>query len=86
MNADEARSLVLRILHRTAPEFELSELVPDQPIRDQMDIDSMDFLNAVIEIHSQTGVDIPETDYGQIETLDGAVRYLVTHTRTGSVT
>jgi acyl carrier protein len=77
MNPDDARSLILRILHRTAPEFELETLAEDEPLADQMDIDSMDFLNVIIEIHEQTGVDIPEVDYPRLETLDGAVDYLV---------
>jgi acyl carrier protein len=44
-----------------------------------MDIDSMDLLNAIIDIHDETGVEIPEADYPLVETLDGAVRYLVAH-------
>lgn len=79
MKPEDARALVLRILHRTAPEFDLETLASDKPLRDQIDIDSMDFLNAIIDIHEQTGVDIPETDYPQLETLDSTVQYLVAH-------
>lgn len=77
MTPDDARTLIVRILHRTAPEFEMETLAPNKPLRDQMDIDSMDFLNAIIEIHERSGVDIPEADYPSLETLDGAIAYLV---------
>jgi len=41
-----------------------------------LDIDSMDFLNFVVALHEKLGVDIPETDYPQLMTLDGAIQYL----------
>jgi acyl carrier protein len=47
-------------------------------LRDQLDIDSMDFLNFVIGIDEATGLDIPERDYPQLATLDGCVEYLRT--------
>ncbi|MBI3055818.1 MAG: acyl carrier protein, partial [Betaproteobacteria bacterium] len=42
----------------------------------QVDIDSFDFLNAIIRLHENLGVEIPEADYGQLATLDGTVDYL----------
>ena len=52
----------------------LAQLMDD--LREQVDIDSFDFLNAVICLHEKLGVDIPEADYGQLATLDGTVDYL----------
>ena len=46
------------------------------PLRDQLDIDSMDFLNFVIAVNERTGIDIPESDYGALATLNGCVAYL----------
>jgi acyl carrier protein len=49
---------------------------PARRIRDQLDIDSMDALNFLIAVHEETGVDIPESDYPRLTTVDGIVSYL----------
>ena len=76
MNEQDARSLVLRTLGRITPEADLESLEPDIEFREQLDIDSMDFLNFIIGLHEATGFDIPEADYGKLETLDSCVAYL----------
>ena len=76
MTGDELRAIVLECLGRVAPEADPATLRPDAPIRDQIDIDSMDFLRFVIELDQALGVAVPESDYGEIATLDGCVRYL----------
>ena len=76
MTADEIRTAVLRALSEVAPEADAATLRPDRDLREQLDIDSMDFLNFLIGIHEQTGIDIPETDYGRLQTLDDFVDYL----------
>lgn len=81
MNADEARRIVFAALREVAPEADAAGLEPDVEIREQLDIDSMDFLNLIIGIHERTGIDIPEEDYDQLETLDGCVRYLAAQPR-----
>jgi acyl carrier protein len=63
-------------LAEIAPEIDMDELDPDAAIRDQVDMDSMDFLNFVIALHEATGVDIPEADYPRLSSLSGAVSYL----------
>jgi acyl carrier protein len=70
------RDAVLRILGRIAPEADLATLRRDVAFRDQLDIDSMDFLNFVIALDKELHVVIPETDYPRIATLDGCVDYL----------
>ena len=70
------RQTVMRVLGDIAPEADLSTLKPDVSLRDQLDIDSMDFLNVIIALHQALGVEIPESDYAQLATLDGAVAYL----------
>lgn len=77
MNTGEARTVVFAALRQVAPEMDAAALEPDVEIREQLDIDSMDFLNFIIGIHERTGFDIPEEDYDQLETLDGCIRYLV---------
>jgi len=75
----EIRETVLRILGEVAPEADLSQLKPDVNFRDQLDIDSMDFLNFVIALHTALGVDIPETDYPHLASLAGCIAYLSEH-------
>jgi acyl carrier protein len=50
----------------------------DQALRDQIDLDSMDYLRFVVALHDRLGVDVPESDYPQLGTLDGIIRYLTT--------
>ena len=76
MSADELCPAVLRALRRVAPEADPAALDPDVPLRDQLDIDSMDFLNFLIGIHRELGVEIPEVDYPRLATLDRILAYL----------
>jgi acyl carrier protein len=76
MTEAELRQIVLDTLGDIAPEADLQTLPPDKDLREELDIDSMDFLNFVIALHEKLGVDIPESDYPQLVTLDGAVAYL----------
>jgi acyl carrier protein len=73
---DEAQATVVRILGDIAPEMDPATLAFDVDLRDQLDIDSMDFLTLVIAVHEQTGVDIPERDYPKLATLDQIVDYV----------
>ena len=73
---ESLREIVLRILGDLAPEADMSELAADVRIRDQLDLDSMDFLNFLIAIHEATGVDIPEADYPKLRTLNDIIAYL----------
>jgi acyl carrier protein len=73
---DEIRERVIRCLGEVAPEADLTRLRPGAPLRDQLDIDSMDFLNFVIGLDRSMGIAVPESEYDQIATLDGCVGYL----------
>lgn len=81
MNIDEITSTILHALARIVPEVDLSTLSPDVAFRDQLDIDSFDFLTFIIALHDAIGVDIPEADYQQLATLNDAVAYLATAQR-----
>lgn len=67
---------VLDALGAVAPEADLSTLDRTEPIRDQLDLDSMDFLRFVESLHERLGVDVPEADYGKLATVDAAAAYL----------
>lgn len=76
MNESEIKDVIYIGLRKIAPESEPASLLPDQNIREVLDIDSFDFLSFLIGLHEKTGVEIPEADYGQLTTLDGMIRYL----------
>lgn len=76
MNEAEIRAAVLGIIKSIAPELEEAELKADRPLRDQIDLDSMDWLNVLVAVHEKLRVDIPEADYGKLVTLNDLVAYL----------
>lgn len=76
MTRDEIRATVIDTLAGIAPEIDPAAVLPDVDLRDQLDIDSMDFLNFVIALHERLGVDIPERDYPRLGTLDAIVDYV----------
>jgi len=73
---EKIRETVLRALGQIAPEADLAQIKPNLRIRDQLDIDSMDLLNFVIALHQELKIEIPETDYPKLSTVDGCVSYL----------
>jgi acyl carrier protein len=77
MTKDQIKAVVLQTLGSIAPEADLSQIEPAIPLRDQLDVDSMDFLNFVIGLHKELNVTIPEADYPELATLNGCVAYLV---------
>ena len=84
MTAVEIRDAVLSILGGIAPEVDLSSVRPDADLREELDIDSMDFLRFVVGLHDRLGIDVPESDYARIRTLAGAVAYLADRRTAGS--
>jgi acyl carrier protein len=73
---DQIRARVLDCLTRVVPEADPASIRADVPLRDQLDIDSMDFMHFVIELDEALHVAVPESDYAEISTLNGCVRYL----------
>lgn len=76
MNADEIRAVVLATLQSIAPEVEADALRGDRPLRNQVDLDSMDWLNFLLGLNKRLKVEIPEVDYAKLVTLDDVVAYL----------
>jgi acyl carrier protein len=77
MTRDEIRATLASVLQRVAPEVDPQALRGDLPLRDQIDLDSMDVLNVMIGLSERLGIEVPEADYGEFSTLDEAVNYLV---------
>ncbi len=76
MTTSSTREMVIAALTQVAPEVDPNSLNDAVPLRDQVDIDSMDFLNLVIALSELTGVQIPEADYPQLQSVDDFVGYL----------
>ena len=76
MTHDQAHTLLAAALHEIAPDVDLGALDPDAPFQEEADLDSMDFLNIVIFLHDETGIDIPEADYPRLATVNGVLEYL----------
>ncbi len=77
MTRPEVKIAILKSLSGSAPEADLTRLEPRVPLRDQLDIDSMDVLNLMIGIDQELHVNVPEIDYPKIATLEGCVDYVV---------
>ena len=77
MTRDEIKNTVLRILGGIAPEADLTQINPQLGFREQLDIDSMDFLNFAIGLSKELGVEVPEADYPKVASLDGCVEYVM---------
>lgn len=76
MSEAEIRSVIRDELARLAPEIDFEALDPALDIREQADLDSMDFLNLVTALHQRLGVDIPDADTAKLATIDRAIAYL----------
>lgn len=74
---EEIRAVIFDVVGAIAPEIETAAIDPEKPLRDQVDLDSFDFLNIIIRLHELLGIDIPESDYAELLTLNGATDYLV---------
>ena len=79
MSDADLEKTVRHALYAVAPDLEGEPIDPARRYRDQFEFDSMDLLHYVMELHRLTGVAIPESDYGKVDTLAGAVTYLADH-------
>ncbi len=79
MTRDEIIAAVRDIIHTIAPDEDLSNLNSQERLRDQIELDSMDFLDIVMELRKRYGVHVPEEDYKELSTLDGCADYLAPH-------
>lgn len=70
------RAGILSVLGDIAPEFDLQDLPGDADIRVELEIDSFDLQTYMEELAQRTGIDVPETDYDKVVTIDGCVHYL----------
>jgi acyl carrier protein len=76
MTADEIKEAIRDILSDIAPDEDLSNLKDDVPFREQLPLDSMDFLDIVMELRKRYRIQIPEEEYQQLASMASTVKYL----------
>ncbi len=76
MTATDIREEILDILSDIAPDEDLSNLADDKPFREQLELDSMDFLDIVMELRKRHRIQIPEEEYKELASLASTVAYL----------
>ena len=76
MTPENVKEIVINIINEIAPDEDTANLKPEINLRDQMDLDSMDFLDIVMELRKQHGIEVPEEDYPKLASLDSCAQYL----------
>ena len=76
MTREEIIKIIFDIISEIAPDEDLSNVDPETPLREQLDLDSMDFLDIVMELRKRYGIEVPEEDYQELTTLNKSVAYL----------
>ena len=76
MTKDQIAQAIIDIITDIVPDEDCSSIDPAVALRDQLDLDSMDFLDIVMELRKLYNVEVPEADYGELATLDSCVNYL----------
>ena len=79
MTPEEVVVAIKDIIETIAPDEDVSGLDPAERLRDQIDLDSMDFLDIVMELRKRYGVQVPEDDYKELGSLDSCANYLHPH-------
>lgn len=79
MNSIQAHDAIGTAFGRVAPDVDVDTLAGDERFRSAADLDSLDFLALIENLHKLTGVDIPESDYPLVDTLNGLAAYLIAH-------
>ncbi len=74
---EDVKKIVLAIIAEIAPDEDLSNVKPEVRLRDQLELDSMDFLDIVMELRKKYNIEVPENDYPKLATLDSCAEYLL---------
>ena len=77
MTKEDCKKLVIDIISDIAPDEDLSAIKPEIRLRDQLQLDSMDFLDIVMELRKRHGIEVPEAEYMKLASLDSSAEYLM---------
>ena len=78
MTSEEVRNIVVDIIKEIAPDEDYNNIIDEEPLRDQLGLDSMDFLDIVMELRKQYKIEVPEVDYPELASMKSTVEYLLT--------
>ena len=84
MENAQVREAVMNIIADIALDEDVTQIKDDLALRDQLDLDSMDFLDIVMELRKQHGIDVPEAEYRELESLDSSANYLLPKFESGA--
>ena len=76
MTRDQVKEIVLNVISVVAPDADLSNIKSDVRLRDQLDMDSMDFLDIVMELRKRYRIEVPKEDYPRLASVDSCAEYL----------
>jgi acyl carrier protein len=79
MTRDEIEAVLRAEMHQIAPDIEIDDIDRQEDLRDEFDIDSMDFQNLVAALSKRLGIPMPEADYGEMGSFDAMLDYLTVH-------
>lgn len=79
MNRAELRAALIKEITNIAPDIEADNFDDNAKLRDDYDLDSMDSLNLATAIHKRLNINIPETDFGRLQTLNDLISYVEKH-------
>ena len=77
MTYEDIKTIIKDIISEIAPDEDLSNIQPAVALRDQLELDSMDFLDIVMELRKQHNIEVPEGDYPKLASLDSCAEYLL---------
>ena len=76
MTKDEIRQKIIDEIYEIAPEHEGEEIPENENLQRSLEIDSFDFLNLLTALNDELGVEVPESDYGKVDTLAHMTDYI----------
>ena len=77
MTHEDVKEIIKNIISEIAPDEDLSSLKPEVPLRDQLDLDSMDFLDIFMELRKKHDIEVPEEEYPKLASLESCANYLL---------
>ena len=75
MTNEEIKQKIIGQIYEIAPELEGDDIAETENLQRSLDIDSFDFLNLLTALNEELGVEVPESDYGQVDTLEHMTAY-----------
>ena len=79
MTQEQIKSAIIEQILEIAPDIDEADIIPDKNIQRSLEIDSFDFLKILINLSEILGIEVPESDYAKVDTLDHMYAYFMEH-------